>query len=98
MSDPVQELMEIIFEGEIRTLGSLWERAGWENAASYARDISGIKLEIMDDDVGILRTELAILIRKLFQRNLFVQEEVDSIIRGLRYEETLARPPRCDLH
>ena len=51
-----------------------------------------------DIEVAILETELALLVRKMFRRNLRVEEQVISIIRGLTYEERMALPPPNERH
>lgn len=103
----IEELMIQVFDGEVRTLASLWETIGPERTARFARDKAGIGLGIMEDfpdplvptqEQETLEAELAILLRKMWQRNLYVQETADRIIRGLRYDETAKLPPPCDRH
>lgn len=52
----------------------------------------------LDIEVAVLKEQLAQLVRKMFQRNIFVENEISSILRGLSYEERLALPPPCERH
>jgi hypothetical protein len=54
----------------------------------------------MDDseEVKALKAELAALIRKMLARNLYVEQDVSRICRGIRYEEMASLPPPEERH
>ena len=98
MPDP-EAVWILVFDGEVRTLASVWA----ENAAHYAPEMTGITLGIMEDpevptEGELLERELVTVLRKMWKRNIYVPETVEAILRGLRFEETAGLPPPCERH